>query len=101
MTKTEQMELATKAMVEALEGLGEKFLQGMAEDVTAFATELAADLVLAKQEGREDLVAEIQGQVRALAEAHRLEAHGLSWDALEVVVGVVAQAAVTAVGGAL
>lgn len=101
MSESEQVERAAEALIDALKGLGGRVLKGAAADLEAFAQEMAGDLVLAAQAGRPDLVAEIQGQVRTIAESHRLQAQGITWEALGHVVGTLAGLAVKVAGGAL
>jgi flagellar hook-basal body complex protein FliE len=75
------------------EALKEKLLelaQGASEDISEFISEIMVDVVIAAQKGRTDLIASMEGQMRVLAEKHRIQVARAAWS---TVIGLFTKAA--------
>lgn len=68
------LETIQEALADQLASHLQQLALGAAEDVEAYAAEIAADAVEAAALGRDDLLEHLQAQLGALAEKHRLEA---------------------------
>jgi hypothetical protein len=75
--------------LDVLKGL----LVGAEEDLKQFGVDIASDLARAMIEGRPEITAEIQEQVKVLAEIHRIKANGATWEFVGSVFATLAKVA--------
>lgn len=95
----DQLKEVAEALAEKLKLRVGRLVRGAAEDIERYAVEIAADMATAALAQDERALAHLKGQVRLLAEKHRLAASEAAWasvqelafdlaDILRVAVGV-------------
>jgi hypothetical protein len=73
--------------------LKEKLLElaeGASEDISKFVSDIMVDVVIAARKGRTDLIVSMEGQMRVLAEKHRIQVACAVWS---TVIGLFTKAA--------
>lgn len=89
------MDLARLVGQESLEAL-KGFVQGEAADLAEWGKIIGADAVRAVKEGRQDILAELREQAKAVAELKRIKAQGFAWEEIVKVVLSLARVGVQA-----
>ena len=79
----------------------EELADGASADLTAYAKEIAKDLVAATTQGRGDLVAHLIRQTRMLAEKHRIRMNRAAQATFKKVLAIAARTIRAMIGAAL
>ncbi len=68
-------------------------LEGAEADLQAYGVDIAGSLARSIAEGKDGLTQELRGQLKALAEVHRLRINAASWEFFEQLLTVAVRAA--------